>query len=380
MLGIPVTLRRILHSFAALRAIHGFIGKIRIRTALLFAVFRSLNETSVRTSARDQCDKVHKCSIWPDAVVPAHKWPAECFPSICALAAALMLWMPVPVTADTDGHASRNFPTTGLALGSGGAGGLSHIAILRVYDELGTRPARIAGTSVGAVIGALYAAGLTANEIEAIFKAFAGSELDVLSGILESDLGISDLFRSGLENGGLVDPSGFLEFLAGHMEATRFRDLEIPLTLVATDFWSGEPVILEHGNLLEAIHASIAVPGLFEPVRRGEQLLVDGGTSKPLPFDLLLGHVEKTIAIDVTGNRVPNGTNDGALSLLFKTFELMQQSITREMRHHREPDLYIRVDTSGIRLLEIHRLEEILRQAEPAARQLRETLLHWQDE
>lgn len=294
------------------------------------------------------------------------------------LTSFLTLILLILPSAGSTGVDGKGFPETGLALGSGGAGGLSHIAMLRVYDELGIRPKRIVGTSVGAVMGALYAAGLDADEIEAIFRAFAGSELDALSGIVQSDIGIADVFNSGLENGGLIDPSGFLDFLAGHVEARRFSDLDIPLTVVATDFWSGEPLMINEGDLFEAIQASIAVPGLFEPVRRDGLLLVDGGTSKPLPFDLLLGEVDKVIAVDVSGNREPNGENGNALNLLFKTFELMQQSIIRETRARHEPDLYIRVNTSGVRLLELYRLELILEQAEPAAEELREKLLEWQ--
>lgn len=279
--------------------------------------------------------------------------------------------------ASAGDEAPDQSPSIGLALGSGGAAGLSHIAILRVFDELEIQPARIAGTSVGAAIGALYAAGLSTDEIEAIFREFAGSELDAITGIVESGLGLSDVFKSGLDNGGLIDPSGFISFLAGHVDATRFTDLRIPLTVVATDFWSGEPVILESGDLFTAVHASIAVPGLFQPVKDGDRLLVDGGTSNPLPFDLLLDKTDRVVAIDVTGNRQPNGDNSGMTDLLFKTFELMQQSITREMRKRQEPDLYIKVDTGDVRLLELNRLDIILEQAEPAAEQLREKLVQW---
>lgn len=295
-----------------------------------------------------------------------------------ALALVSLLMMPLVVLnafADQDGSTAS--PSIGLALGSGGAGGLSHIAMLRVFDELEIQPARIAGTSVGAAIGALYAAGLSADEIEAIFREFAGSELDAITGILNSGLSLGDVFQSGLDSGGLIDPSGFISFLAGHVDATRFSDLRIPLTVVATDFWSGEPVILESGDLFKAVHASIAVPGLFQPVEDGERLLVDGGTSNPLPFDLLLDKTDRVVAIDVTGNRQANGDNSDMTDLLFKTFELMQQSITREMRKRKQPDLYIKVDTGDVRLLELNRLDTILEQAEPAAEELRKKLLQW---
>jgi NTE family protein len=122
----------------------------------------------------------------------------------------------------------------------------------------------------------------------------------------------------------------------------------------------------------------MAVPGLFDPVIRGDLLLVDGGTSNPLPFDLLLGNADRVVAIDVSGNRRPNDDNISVTNLLFKTFELMQQSLIREMRLRHEPDLYIKVDTSGVRLLELNRLDTILEQAQPAAERLRQQLREWQ--
>ena len=276
--------------------------------------------------------------------------------------------------------ASAAPPEISLALGSGGAGGLAHIAMLQVFDEMEVRPARISGTSIGAVIGALYAAGLSAEEIEGIFRDFAGSKLDALTGILKSELALHDVFAVDLDDGGLIDPTAFLDFLAGHVEATRFEDLRIPLAVVATDFWSGESVIIDEGDLFVAVHASMAVPGLFDPVIRDDLLLVDGGTSKPLPFDLLLGNTDKVVAIDVSGNRRPHDDKTGVTDLLFKTFELMQQSLIREMRLRHEPDLYIKVDTNGVRLLELNRLDTILEQVQPAAEDLRQQLREWQNE
>lgn len=291
---------------------------------------------------------------------------------VLLLAMVILLQPPVPASAAP--------PEIRLALGSGGAGGLAHIAMLRVFDEMDVRPARISGTSIGAVIGALYAAGLSADEIEGIFREFAGSEIDALTGILRSEMQLHDVLAVDLDGGGLIDPSTFLDFLAGHVEATRFEDLHIPLTVVATDFWSGEPVIIDAGDLFAAVHASMAVPGLFDPVIRDDMLLVDGGTSKPLPYDLLLSETDRVVAIDVSGNRRPHDDHIGITDLLFKTFELMQQSLIREMRLRHEPDLYIKVDTSGVRLLELNRLDTILEQARPAAEHLRQQLREWQME
>ncbi|MAT64944.1 MAG: Patatin [Gammaproteobacteria bacterium] len=270
------------------------------------------------------------------------------------------------------------WPSIGLALGSGGAGGLAHIAMLQVFDDLSIRPDRIAGTSIGAVIGALYAAGLSAQQIRGIFAEFGGSSLDALSRLAEPDAGLtfSDLVEIDIDNGGLIDSGGFLDFLAGKIEARTFAELEIPLEIVATDYWSGKMVVLKQGDLFEAIAASMAVPGLFAPVPRDEQLLIDGGTSNPLPFDLLEGRHALIVAIDVSGSRQGGGQDQVEWNrLVFSTFEIMQQSIIAARMRARKPDIYIKPDTSGVRLLHFNRIDRILEQAGPAARTLKQQLL-----
>ena len=270
-------------------------------------------------------------------------------------------------------------PTLGLALGSGGANGLAHIAVLQVFDELGIVPDRIAGTSIGAVIGGLYASGLSAEEILDIFDDVAGSPLDALSGLAGSELDLVDLLQLGLSDGGLFDSGGFLRFLAGHTKARRFDDLRTPLAVVATDYWSGESVVIEEGPLFAAIEASMAVPGLFKPLRRDELLLIDGGTSNPLPYDLLLDDMDLVIAVDVSGSRDPASEPEpGITDLLFKTFSIMQQSLIRQALAHRRPHLYLKPEAIGVRLLHFNRIHEILAQAEPVADELRDQLTIWQ--
>ncbi|MGJ7460425.1 patatin-like phospholipase family protein [Halomonas sp. MA07-2] len=286
----------------------------------------------------------------------------------------LALLLPVPLAADE--RPLR--PTLGLALGSGGASGLAHIAVLQVFDDLEIVPDRIVGTSIGAVIGGLYAAGLSADEILDIFDDVAGSPLDALSGLASLDLDLVDVMHIGLSDGGLLDSGGFLRFLAEHTRARTFDDLAIPLSVVATDYWSGDSVEIEEGRLFPAIEASMAVPGLFSPVPRGELLLIDGGTSNPLPFDLLLDDMDLVIAVDVSGGRQP--TEDappGVTDILFNSFKIMQQSLIRQTLDHRRPHLYLKTEVEGIRLLHFNRIHEILAQAEPVVGELRDQLTIW---
>ncbi|NGP54420.1 patatin-like phospholipase family protein [Thioalkalivibrio sp. XN8] len=304
--------------------------------------------------------------------------PAEraCCRRLALLFAVVLAAAPGP--AALFASAAPPAPSIGLALGSGGAAGLAHIAMLEVFDELELRPQAIAGTSIGAVMGALYAGGLDAAEIGAVFREFGGSRLDLLSGLLEADGGspVTGLLETDLINGGLVDIDGFLEFLGGKIEARTFADLEIELSVVATDYWTGETRVISEGELFPALAASMAVPALFAPVERGGALLVDGGTSNPLPFDLLQGRHDIVVAVDVTGSRRAGDdeASPGMLEMLFKTFEIMQQSLIALRLAGDPPDIYIKVDTSGIRLLDFNRIDQVLEQAAPAAQELRRRL------
>lgn len=267
-------------------------------------------------------------------------------------------------------------PRIGLALGSGGAGGLAHIAMLEVFETLEIEPTAVAGTSIGAIIGMLHAAGLESGEIRQMFRDFGESALNPFTGLLADNgaPGWQDLVEFDLANGSVIDAGGFFEFIAGKFEARSFGDLEKPLAVVATDYWSGETQVFRVGELLTPVQASMAVPGLFAPVAFGDKLLIDGGTSNPLPLDVL-EDVDIVVAIDVSGTRQkgrdgkPNITD-----LLFSTFEIMQQSIVREKAEHAVPDIYIKPDLPGIRLLHFDRVDRILELAGGAAEQLKDEL------
>ena len=293
-------------------------------------------------------------------------------PSLLAVLLTLAIPRPAPAIDDPPCE-------IGLALGSGGAAGLAHIAMLEVFDDLETAPSMIAGTSIGAVIGALYAAGLDAARIRALFEEFGGSGLDALSELAGGDNGLDlrDVMNLDLEHGGLVDPAGFIEFLAAQTDVQRFEDLRIPLEVVATDYWTGRTVILDDGDLFEAVQASMAVPGLFSPVRNGERLLIDGGTTNPLPVDRLRARCRTVIAVDVSGARPQPGDEAGenVSDLLFGSFELMQQALIRQARLTDPPDLYLRPEIRGVRLLHFNRIDRVLAQAAPGAERLRAFLL-----
>jgi NTE family protein len=266
-------------------------------------------------------------------------------------------------------------PSIGLALGSGGAGGLAHIAMIEVFEELSLRPTTISGSSIGAIVGALHAAGMDSAAIRELFVEFGESALNPFPDILGVRGGASWTDLLDLGNGGILGADGFLDFVGEHIDAREFSDLAIPLKIVATDYWTGEAVVLEEGDLFQAIKASMAVPGLFAPVPHGERLLIDGGVSNPLPWDVL-GEHDLVVAIDVTGVREPSPDGPpGLTKLLFKSFEIMQQSLIARMLAASPPDIYLKPALEDIRLLHFDRVDEVLSQARPAAAELRDRLL-----
>ena len=178
----------------------------------------------------------------------------------------------------------------GLALSGGAGRGLAHIGVLRVLDREGIRPGYLAGTSMGGLVAAGYAAGRTPDEMEAY-----ASKLGSLGQLLRL-AGIGIPRQSLLKLEGL---SRLLrQFLAPHES---FESLPIPLSLAAVDLRSGQRVALASGSLLPALRATMAMPGVFAPVRIGEQLLVDGGVLENLPVGLARGMgAPFVLAVDVT--------------------------------------------------------------------------------
>ena len=265
----------------------------------------------------------------------------------------------------------------GLALGGGGARGLAHILMLEVFDDLGLRPHRIAGTSIGAVIGTLYAAGLSAREIrELVDRLTVSDDESWLSGLFEQDVGRWwDFIDLKLGRGGLVDSDAFAGFVEETIGVTQFDQLSIPLRIVATDFWEREQVVFQHGGLRPALQASIAIPGLFNPVQYKGRVLVDGGLVNPVPYDLLFGDCDTVVAIDVSGKRNARSDNrPGYFENLFNTMQITSTAIMREKMRHRPPHIYIRPELEDIRVLDFNRVNEIYEQSRTAKRKLERAL------
>ncbi|HET7157246.1 MAG TPA: patatin-like phospholipase family protein, partial [Hyphomicrobiaceae bacterium] len=206
------------------------------------------------------------------------------------------------MTGDPPGEKSTaSGPRIALALGGGSARGLAHIVMLEVFDELGIKPAIIAGTSMGSICGACYAAGLSAAEIREGFESqftSAATFFKQFAGKLRG--GISTLWS--VRSPGIVDNVTLFEMLLPEVLHSDFESLKIPFLAIAADFYAIEQVILDHGPVIPALAASCALPGMARPVVLEGRVLIDGGYINPVPYDVVMDRADITVAVDVTGD------------------------------------------------------------------------------
>ena len=160
-------------------------------------------------------------------------------------------------------------PRVGLALGSGSARGLANLGVIRAIEDAGIEVVCVAGTSMGALVGAIYAAGKL-GELETTFLGFDWKKT-------------AAFFDVVLPKSGLLDGDRISEMVRAHVHADAIESLPIPFAAVATDIVSGEEVNIRSGDVIEAVRASISVPGIFTPVRSNGRILVDGGLTNPVP-------------------------------------------------------------------------------------------------
>lgn len=272
-------------------------------------------------------------------------------------------------------------PRIGLALGGGGAKGLSHILMLQTLDRAGVKPHAIAGTSIGAIMGSLYASGASGDQICAGI-----TELVAVPRTLQEAFEAKRIFAwleyldLNIGRGSILAVDKFLDQLENMLGVSRFEDLAIPLKVVATDFWAREEVVFDAGPIIPAVAASFALPGIFKPVvLDDDRVLIDGGSVNPLPYDLLQDDCDLVIAIDVLGRRAPaDELLPSYTESFFNAFQIAEKSILREKFRHRPPDIYIEVDVEDVAVLDFHKVDEIFRQAEPARAELEKALAELQ--
>ncbi len=253
-----------------------------------------------------------------------------------------------------------------LALGGGGARGIAHIHVLEAFDDLGVKPVAIAGSSIGSMMGAGYAAGMSGRDVREYAVATLSRASEIASRLWGVRAGgLRDLFGSGGPRIGEFDIHAVMKaFLPEAVPAT-FGELEIPLKVVVADFYAIEQRVIDAGDLTSALAASAAIPVLFHPQVIDERVMVDGGLINPVPFDVVADEADVVVAVDVVG--APTGANPAIpkrVELAFGTMQMLMQTITNLKLETYQPDLLIRPAVSEYRVLEFHKVEEILRTTE----------------
>ena len=254
----------------------------------------------------------------------------------------------------------------GLALGGGGAKGFAHIGVLRALEELSIFPDLVSGSSIGGVVAALYAAGLSVERIEASLRA---TGLTIFAAREPSRLG-------------LVGRAKLITWLGNLLGDVTFDQLPRKLAVMAVDLEAGTEVILDRGRVMDAVLATTAFPGLFAPVERDGRYLIDGGALNNVPFDVArqMG-ADYVIASDVLSHRAPLFQNpalaarpvesvvrqllfrSGAESLwevVDRTITIMQEGHVKDKMRTCPPDVMVYPEVGQVALFDVRQFETCL--------------------
>ncbi|MBN2224591.1 MAG: patatin-like phospholipase family protein [Deltaproteobacteria bacterium] len=266
----------------------------------------------------------------------------------------------------------------GLALGSGGARGLTHLGVISALTSAGVKIDFVSGTSVGALVGAFLAAGKLDDLI-----AFTAPLT------LKESLKMADIM---FPTSGLIEGKKIEQFLRKHLGTVKIEDLPVPFACVATNFYTGQEVLINRGDLVTAVRASISIPGVFKPVAADGMLLVDGGVVNPVPVQVVrdLG-AEFIIAVDISpeiANKmtvqhpiIDPGQGSGKsrkgearlpniFDIIMGSIMIMESQIV-DMRMKTElPDVIISPSVSDIGTYDFHRYREGVERGESAAGQV----------
>ena len=285
-------------------------------------------------------------------------------------------------------------PKIGLVLSGGGAKGLAHIGVLKVIDSLGIKIDYIGGTSMGAIIGGMYASGYTGKQLDSVFKTLNIDDLvqdniprkskilinkrndDIYALVLpfkKLKLETPNAFSKGLYN------FNFLSKISYHVRNTRdFKKLPIPFFCMATDIETGEQVVLDKGVFPQALIASSSIPSVFYPIEIDGRLLIDGGVTNNYPVEKLreLG-AEIVIGVDVQEELKTRNDLQGITTIFGQIANFNSQA---QMENKRKlTDIYIKPEIKGFSVLSFENGKKIIQNGENATRKLLSELAAYQN-
>lgn len=279
------------------------------------------------------------------------------------------------ISLGQDNNTQNKRPKVGLVLSGGGAKGLAHIGVLKVIDSLNIKIDYIAGTSMGAIVGGLYASGYNANQLDSIFsnidvdallqdytpreaKSFYEKRNDEIYALTlpfnKFKLGLPSGLSKGLYNFNLIS------LLTQHVSNVRdFNQLPIPFLCIATDAETGEKMVLDKGILAQCMVASGALPTLYSPVEINSRLLIDGGVIDNYPIEELLAKgVDIVIGVDVQDGLKTRNELKGVTSLLaqINNFSMIEKMEGKQ----KATNIYIKPDIKGYSVVDFEKGHEII--------------------
>jgi NTE family protein len=258
------------------------------------------------------------------------------------------------------GPAESHVPSIGVALGGGFARGMAHIGVLKVLEEEGIPIRIVAGTSVGALIGACYCSGLPLEELEKVahscrFTTFA---------------------RWTVSRYGIASNDRMVSFLTRTLKVKTFEELRIPLGVTATDFNTGEGIVFHSGSILDPVRASCAYPGMFLPVEIRGRFLVDGMLSHPVPTRPLreMG-AERVLAVHLRGTWAKGGAPRHLFDVIGQSFAIAQDAMSSLWKD--AADVVVEPDVAGFAYDDFKRAGELMSAGEVAMRKALPQVRKW---
>lgn len=255
---------------------------------------------------------------------------------------------------------ARSSSAIGLALGGGFARGIAHVGVLKVLEEENIPIRCITGTSVGALIGAAYCSGVSAEELETIAKSVR----------------FTTFARWTVSRYGFASNDRMVSFLTRILKVKTFEELRIPLGVTATDFNTGEGVVFHSGSIIDPVRASCAYPGMFLPVNIRGRWLVDGMLSHPVPAAPLhdMG-ADRVIAVHLKGKWARDGAPRHLFDVIGQSFAIAQDMMSHLWRG--AADILIEPNVVGFSYDDFKRTGELIQAGELAMRQAMPEVRKW---
>lgn len=250
----------------------------------------------------------------------------------------------------------------GLALGGGFARGMAHIGVLKVLEEEGIPIRCVAGTSVGALIGAVYCSGFSAEELEKVARSCR----------------FTTFARWTVSRYGFASNDRMVTFLKRTLKVTNFEQLRIPLGVTATDFNSGEGVVFHSGSIIDPVRASCAYPGMFLPVNIRGRYLIDGMLSHPVPTQPLLEMgADRVLAVHLRGSWTKEGAPRHLFDVIGQSFAIAQDQMSHLWRS--AADVLVEPDVSGFAYDDFKRVGDLIHAGEVAMRAALAEVRKWME-